>query len=93
MRGFRHLIPISRIGGFIVLGAMASVSAPAFAVPLVVSSTNGVFLQYFKVSPSLAFGAGSERIRYGAGNVMPNGDPATNGVEVATTGRAIAEFW
>lgn len=79
------------LGLISLLAAIGTVgiSSAAHAVPLTVSNTNGAYLQYFNLSSSIAFGAGSERIRYGAGSVIPNGSglggiPATTGSATTT---------
>ena len=72
---------------FLIALGIAGLSSLAHAAALTVP-TSDVFLQYINASPSSLFGLGGEDIRYGANNVVPNGDAATNGVGVATTGIA-----
>jgi hypothetical protein len=76
----RIRIFLAAIGAF---GAVASFSSVR-ATPLTVSATNGVFLQYFNLSPSILFGEGGEMIRYGAGSVVPNADSGTTGLATTT---------
>ena len=66
---------------------VVGLSSLAHGTPLTVPPSS-VFLQFINTSPSIIFGAGGEAIRYGANNVVPNGNAATNGVGVATTGIA-----
>ena len=83
----QHQIPVRRVLTLLIaiggLGISSGADATALTVP--VSST---LLQFENLSPSILFGSGGERVRYGANNVVPNGDAATNGVGVATTGSA-----
>ena len=62
-----------------VAGTIAS-SSSAHATALTVS---GAYLRYINQTPSILFGAGGEKIDFGATNVMPNSLAGTTGV--ATT--------
>jgi hypothetical protein len=77
VRGIRMLL--FTIGA---LGISSAARATALTVP-----TSNVFLQYYNVSAGYPGQTGGDYIRYG-GTVVPNGDAATNGVGVATTGVA-----
>ena len=70
----------------LVTGAVGVIadSSSARAVPLTVSANNGVFLQYIDSSPSIINGPGGQRIRYGAGSVVPNGNMGTTGSAITT---------
>jgi hypothetical protein len=87
-RSRRHRILFSAARTLLIAIGVVGISTASGATALTVSPTNGYFLQYTNNSPSLLFGSGGETIRYGAGSVVPNGNAATNGVGVATTGIA-----
>lgn len=80
LRGRLRMLLLSALAGEVAVNC-----APAKATPLTVSDP---YLQFSNVSSSVLFGPGGEQIRYGASSVTPNGDAATNGVGVATTGTA-----
>ncbi len=87
-RSRRHRILVGGIRMLLITIGTVGISTASGATALTVSATNGYFLQYTNNSPSILFGSGGETIRYGAGSVVPNGNAATNGVGVATTGIA-----
>ena len=59
-------------GVIILLIAIGAVGVSSSTRAAALTAT-GEFLQYFNVSDSILFGSGSERIRYGANSVIPNG--------------------
>jgi hypothetical protein len=65
---YRNHLAVNCTRALLIAMGVAGASSSAGATALTVSD---VFLQYFNVSPSILFGSGSERIRYGAGNVVP----------------------
>lgn len=81
----RILISGSRLPLFLGIGVLIAIvgSTPTRAGPLTVG---GPYLYYQNVGPSALFGAGGERILYGADSVIPNGSGA--GSIPASTGSA-----
>ena len=88
----QHHIPVSSVRRSPLL-ALAVVGAIASAAPAATKlAVIGPYLFYQNVGPNVyVLGApnpGGEDILFGADNVIPNGNAATNGVGVATTGFA-----
>jgi hypothetical protein len=81
----RHHIWVSGIPVLLIAIGAVGVSSSARATTLTVGDP---YLQYLNATPSIIFGSGGQFIRYGANGVVPNGDAATNGIGVATTGFA-----